>query len=199
MPIDSELMDVVSAPLGELIASIGRGVADAQRALDAESLAALSEIYESDKAWFRELQAIGYRPTWYHIPEAEGQIQVALSVTGTNAALPQEQINLPRPRIRLYAAPLDAGYIARYNFALNVSSSLRFRIVPVPPSPAAEAIRVMPSVVGLQIGEARMRLSQLGIEVTLPDAPLTAVVTTQTPPPGTVLGPDDSEVTVGTT
>jgi len=31
---------------------------------------------------FRELQRIGYRPTWYHIPEAEGQIQVALSVAG---------------------------------------------------------------------------------------------------------------------
>ena len=49
MAIDDELLDVLSAPLGDLIASVGRGVADAQRALDAASLEALREIYGSDE------------------------------------------------------------------------------------------------------------------------------------------------------
>lgn len=194
MAIDRDLTDALSAPLGELIASIGRGVADAQRALDAQALTALREIYESDEEFFRELQAIGYRPTWYHIPEAQGQIQVALSLSGTQDQGPQSPA---AARIRLYAAPLDAGYTSRYNFSLTASSSLTFRIVPVPPSPAVEATRIMPSVVGLPLSEAMDRLARLGIEASAPDVPSTTVVTTQSPAPGTVLEPDIG-VTVGT-
>ncbi|WP_437293995.1 PASTA domain-containing protein [Sorangium sp. So ce426] len=195
MAIDDKLHDALSAPLGDLIASVGRGVADAQRALDSASLAALREVYESDEEFFRELQAIGYRPTWYHIPEAEGEIQVALTVSGaeSTAATPA-----PRSKIKLYAAPMDAGYTSRYNFSLTASSRVKFRIVPVPPSTAAEAIRVMPSLVGLQLGEARARLSMLGIDAIFPEAPSSAVLMTQSPAPGAVLGPDE-KATVGTT
>ena len=192
MAIDDDLLDVLSAPLGDLIASVGRGVADAQRALDSASLAALREIYGSDEDFFRELQAIGYRPTWYQIPEAESDIQIALSVSGTEASAPSAGSVATRARIKLYAAPVDAGYTSRYNFALTASSRLRFRVVPVPPSSAAEAIRVVPSLVGLQIGEVRARLSLLGIGAAIPDAEDSAVVQTQTPEPGAILGPEDS-------
>jgi hypothetical protein len=190
MAIDDKLLDTLSAPLGELIASIGRGVADAQRALDAASLAALREIYESDEDFYRELQAIGYKPTWYQIPEAEGEIQVALSVAGTGAA-PAANRAVPRSKLKLYAAPLDAGYTSRYNFSLTASSKLKFRVVPVPPSAAAEAIRVMPSLVGVPLGEARARLTLLGIDATSPDVPGSAAVTTQTPAAGVVLAPGE--------
>jgi hypothetical protein len=192
MAIDDELLDVLSAPLGDLIASVGRGVADAQRALDSASLAALREIYGSDEDFFRELQAIGYRPTWYQIPEAESDIQIALSVSGAEASTPSSGSVATRARIKLYAAPVDAGYTSRYNFSLTASSRLRFRVVPVPPSSAAEAIRVTPSLVGLQVGEARARLSLLGIGAALPDAEDDAVVRTQTPAPGAILGPDET-------
>lgn len=192
MAIDDELLDVLSAPLGDLIASVGHGIADAQRALDAASLAALREIYGSDEDFFRELQAIGYRPTWYHIPEAEGDIQIALSVSGTETTTPSVGRLTTRANIKLYAAPVDAGYTSRYNFTLTASSRLKFRVVPVPPSSAAEAIRVVPSLVGLQLGEARARLSLLGIAAAHPDADSDAVVKTQTPAPGTILGPEES-------
>jgi len=197
MAIDDKLLDALSAPLGDLIASVGHGVADAQRALDSASLAALREIYESDQDFFRELQAIGYKPTWYHIPEAEGELQVALSVSGSETSAPSTG-SAPRAKIKLYAAPLDAGYTSRYNFTLTASSRVKFRIVPVPPSAAAEAVRVMPSLVGLQLGEARARLSLLGIDATFAADASTAIVKTQAPAPGVVLGPDD-QVTVATT
>ena len=190
MAIDDELLDVLSAPLGDLIAAVGRGVADAQRALDEASLEALRAIYGSDEEVLRGLQAIGYRPTWYQIPEAESEIQIALSVSGTEASTP---IGGPAPRtkVKLYAAPVDAGYSSRYNFALTASSRLKFRVVPVPPSSAAEAIRVVPSLVGLPLGEAQARLSMLGITAVHADAAGSAVVRTQTPAPGTILGPEE--------
>ena len=199
MAIDDELLDVLSAPLGDLIASVGRGVADAQRALDAASMEALREIYGSDEEVLRGLQAIGYRPTWYHIPEAESEIQIALSVSGTEATAPSGGGLTPRPSIKLYAAPVDAGYTSRYNFSLTASSRLKFRVVPVPPSSAAEVIRVVPSLVGLQLGEARARLTLLGIAAVHPDAAGTAVVRTQTPAAGAILGPEESVAVTVTT
>jgi len=199
MAIDDDLLDVLSAPLGDLIASVGRGVADAQRALDAASMEALREIYGSDEEVLRGLQAIGYRPTWYHIPEAESEIQIALSVSGTEATAPSGGGLTPRTSIKLYAAPVDAGYTSRYNFSLTASSRLKFRVVPVPPSSAAEVIRVVPSLVGLQLGEARARLTLLGIAAVHPDAAGTAVVRTQTPAAGAILGPEESVAVTVTT
>jgi hypothetical protein len=180
------LLDALSAPLGALISAVGRGVADAQREMDAASIAALQEIYSSNHELFLELQRIGYRPTWYHIPEVESDLQIALTVTGgqTQGASPPGA-----SPVRLYAAPVDAGYASRFNFSLQASSRVRFRIVPVPPSTAAEAVRIVPALVGLTLGEARTRLLSLDLPSTLPPAttPDTALVTAQTPAPGTVL------------
>jgi hypothetical protein len=180
MAIDNDLLDVLSAPLGDLIASVGHGVADAQRALDSASLAALREIYGSDEDFFRELQAIGYRPTWYHIPEAEGDIQIALSVSGTETTSSVGSLT-PRARIKLYAAPVDAGYTSRYNFALTASSRLKFRVVPVPPSWPPRRYAWCRRV-GLQLGEARAAIAA-GIVAAHSDAESNAVVETQRPRP----------------
>jgi hypothetical protein len=187
------LLDALSAPLGALIAAVGRGVADAQREMDAASMAALREIYASNEGVYRELQAIGYRPTWYHIPEVESDLQIALTVTGQETAGGSGGT----APVRLYAAPVDAGYASRFNFALQASSRVRFRIVPVPPSNAADAVRVVPALVGLTLGEARTRLLSLDIPATLPASTSDAqVVTSQTPAPGTVL-PSGTTVTLG--
>jgi hypothetical protein len=180
------LLDALSAPLGALIAAVGRGVADAQREMDAASVSALREIYASDHDLYLELQRIGYRPTWYHIPEVESDLQIALTVTGQQT---QGGPTLPGTSpVRLYAAPVDAGYASRFNFSLQASSRVRFRIVPVPPSTAADATRIIPALVGLTVGEARARLEALDLPATVPANTVdSARVASQTPAPGTVL------------
>lgn len=190
---DSGLLDALSVPIGELIASVGRGVADAQRELDAASMASLRELYQQNEGLYAELQRIGYRPTWYHIPEAEGELQVALTVSGqSGSAQPSSARALASgARIKLYAAPVDAGYAAKYGFNLQATSKVRFRVVPVPPSVAAEALRVVPALVGLKLGEARERLAALGLPLAEITAADSATVTKQTPAPGTLLGPND--------
>lgn len=185
------LLDALSLPLGELIASVGRGVAEAQREMDAGSIAALQEIYARGDGLYLELQRIGYRPTWYHIPEAEGDLQIALTITGqetrgTNAANTID--GALRPRARIYAAPVDAAYAARFGFNVQASSRVKFRIVPVPPSSVAEAMQVVPALIGLSVADARARLAQFNIEAKFPaGAEDTDVVKTQAPPPGTLL------------
>jgi hypothetical protein len=96
----------------------------------------------------------------------------------------------------LYATPVDAGYSSRFGFTLQATSKIKFRIVPVPPSSAAEAIQVMPALVGLTRAEAAARLALLGIDITLPAGADTATVATQQPAPGAVIG---ANTTVGVT
>ena len=188
---DPTLLDSLSVPIGDLIASVGQGVADAQRAMDAASIAALRDVYESSEGLLHELQRIGYRPNWYHIPEAEGEIQVALTIsgqdsTGANAAV------AGRSNVKLYATPIDAGYSSRFNFTLQAASRVRFRIVPVPPSNAAEALQVVPALVGIKVSEARDRLNLLGIIADVGGAADTDVVSVQEPEPGSILPPGGS-------
>lgn len=192
---EKQVIDALSLPLGELIASVGRGVADAQRELDAASISALQEIYSRGDGLYAELQRIGYRPTWYHIPEAEGDLQIALTISGQETTTPTPATT-SRPgaaRIKLYAAPVDAGYVSRFGFNVQASSRVKFRIVPVPASSAADALQVMPTLVGLSLGDARARLAQTTIVATFPaGAPDTAVVATQVPAAGALVIPGQS-------
>jgi hypothetical protein len=190
---DNPLLDVLSVPLGDLISSVGRGIADAQRDLDAGSLAALQEIYGSSEGLFHELQRIGYRPTWYHIPEAEGEIQVALTVSGEQHSTGTNTTGLGRSKVKIYAAPIDAGYTSRFNFTLQAASRVKFRIVPVPPSSAAEAMQVVPALIGLPVSEARARLTLLAISGNVAAGTAdTAIVSAQDPGPGSILPPGGS-------
>ncbi|MCB9761010.1 MAG: PASTA domain-containing protein [Alphaproteobacteria bacterium] len=183
------LLDALSAPVGDLISSVGESVASAQRDLDAATIAHLRQIYAADQGFFHELQRIGYRPTWYHIPEVEAELQIALKVTGTHeesggARSGVEQVS----RVRMYGAPADAGYTNRFNYELTAASKVKFRIVPVPESPAMEQIRVVPAVTGLTVQQAVDRLNALGVPHQRPeDVKPTAIVTAQSPAAGELL------------
>jgi hypothetical protein len=182
---NANLLDALSAPLGALIAAVGSGVAEAQQAMDAASMAALQDIYSTNEGLYLELQRIGYRPTWYHIPEVDSELQVALTVAGQETRGGVDGA----ARLRIYAAPVDAGYASRYNFSLQASSRVKFRIVPVPPSTAAEAVQVVPALVGLTVDEAHARLLALGIPAQIPEASGASTVTAQEPAAGTILAP----------
>lgn len=174
--------DVMAAPIGELIAAIGQGVAQAQEALDQGLLAKVLAIYsEGDDAQLRLLREIGYQPTFYALPETTGEIQVALSISGkvrnqatpTAAAPPLKaapltvnQLNSNRllhaqlPAARVYAAPVNADLTNRYGFQSSAAAKVSFKIVPVPPPSRASEIRVVPALTGLSWEDAE-RLAEL--------------------------------------
>lgn len=173
MPSDlSKLVsDVTAAPLGDVIAAVGAGVAAAQAALDAGSLAQTLEIYsESGDAGLAMLRDIGYRPTFYTLPETTGEMQVSLRLSSgqaQNGAAPA-----PRPllaglaapmRSRVYATPVDAGFRNQFGFDAQVTAKLTFKIVPVPPPLAMEDIRVVPALAGRNFAEAQLVLETLGL------------------------------------
>ncbi len=179
--------DVVASPLGEVIASVGEGVAAAQQALDEGSLAKTLEIYtEGGDEALKLLQEIGYRPTFYTLPETTGEVKVSLqlgnasqagqSATQTTKNLrPNIGIKLARmgmnisPKPRMYASLVDAGYANRYNYRADVSARLTFKIVPVPPPEGADELRRLVNVVGKPLAQANRLLEQQGLEPIVKD------------------------------
>lgn len=184
--IQSELTNEIPAMLGDLIGAVGRGVADAQHALDVAAMDQLTAIATAEGAVADTLRAIGYQPTWYRIPELNAEITVSLTLAGRS-----EQSG--RTRMQLYATPVDASYSNKYVVNADVTSRITFKVVPVPPSPLAADLRVVPELTGQTFADAEALLVAQGI-------PFRRVVR---PSPGTtsteLQAGADSDKVIGTT
>lgn len=212
------LNEVLASPLGNVIASVGEGVAEAQQALDEASLAKTLEIYrESDDDLLRVLREIGYRPTFYVLPETIGEVNVSMRLSGGGArdASPAQRAAIPlapglRPdmlgrldslrkvqQVRAYITPVDASFQNRYNYEATASAKLTFKIVPVPPPPGVEELRVVPDLGTSTVQSARSVLDLLDLPARfldragnlLADPAPTSVVERQEPGAGAILGP----------
>lgn len=172
-----QFSELLSNPLGDLISSIGRGVGEAQAALDAGSLAQTLEMYKEDdsrspeeKRIIEVMREIGYQPTFYTIPETECEAQVSISL-GISGNEPSSPIQLGYSnRIKMYATPLNAGNINRYNLNANASAKLKFKIVPVPTDAVISEMRILPNLANKTFKDAKVLLASLGLNYKLPDA-----------------------------
>ncbi|TVR65983.1 MAG: PASTA domain-containing protein [Gemmatimonadales bacterium] len=207
--------DITSAPLGRIIASVGEGVAEAQRALDSQAIGQLLALYSESDEGTRLLRESGWRPTFYTLPETEGEVKVALSLSesnpdeasagagpgGSGAPSPSPTPIPPRggallsarlsrslapPRAKLYATPVDGGYRNRFGFEASVSATIRFRIVPVPPPPEADRMRVVPELVGMGAADAARLLEGFDLLLEAEDGG-DGSIASQVPEPGTVV------------
>jgi hypothetical protein len=166
--------DMVASPLGDVIAAVGRGVADAQQALDEGSLAKTLEVYsEGGSEVLNMLRDLGYSPTFYTLPETTGEVRIAMRLGSTQGAnIPSSQpsvvanlartgLNLPAIQNKIYATPVDASYANRFGYQADISAKLTFKIVPVPPPNGVDELRVVPNLVGAKASDAMARLSAL--------------------------------------
>lgn len=117
--VDVNMNEVLISPLSSMVRELSAGVAAAQRELDAAALATQAQL----AAEHPELQALGYQVTWYQIPEANVEMRMALHFEKKNAASPP----------RMYLAPFNTKYRNTFNFTADGSSTLKLKIVPVPP------------------------------------------------------------------
>lgn len=154
-----ELTEVAATSLGNLIAAVGKGLADAQRQLDQSAIATFREIQTATSGEARVLRELGYQPTWYRIPKLDAELAVSLSISGDETQTGGAADGQPR----LYATPVDATYRNKYDFSFELSSKVTFSIVPVPASPQAEQLRLLPDLAGLTETELKAALDALGL------------------------------------
>ncbi len=168
----NNLQDSMSSSLGDLIASVGEGVADAQKALDAGSLAQTLAIYgdstKSEEAnnTMMKLREIGYQPTFYVLPETKVKMKISLSLSQSSVRnittnKPSEVAPQRLSKTRLYATPLNASNSNKYNINYRSSVELEFMIKPVPPP---EQFRLVPDLTGKTIEEAKSKLNEFGLD-----------------------------------
>ena len=159
--------DGFAAPLGEVIAAVGRGVADAQAALDHASLEATLQVYHDEgSAAATLLRDIGYRPTFYVLPETTCEVQVSMRVGGSNGADGSANAAPGTPvlmRSRTYITPVDAGFANRFGYQASASAKLTFKIVPVPPPSALDDNRPVPNLIGKTGADADAALTNMGL------------------------------------
>ncbi|MEJ6078938.1 PASTA domain-containing protein [Vibrio sp. 1-Bac 57] len=204
--------DIATAPLGDIIASVGRGVAEAQKALDESSIQAYLDLY-SDQAHLKALRELGYRPTFYTIPKASAEINLAFTISGSsqseginNQSLVSRQVMAPSSNInlnnklqtlkvsqtrrvvpKLYASPVDAGFQNQYNYESKVSAKIIFDVVAIPPSSEIENSRPVPNVVGKTLAQATLILDSLDLNVETEIEDETTVIGGQNPDPTIVV------------
>lgn len=188
----SNFSELLSNPLGDLISSIGKGVGEAQAALDAGSLNATLDIYREDDAAERTpeeqrmvdlIREIGYQPTFYVIPETEVEAQVSLSMslnnTPTSSLAPT---TAPVARFSTIATPLNAGNVNRFHISSNAVAKIKFKIVPVPVPTAIAEMRVVPNLVDMELNEDTIALiAQLGFTYSIDGTPTEGTIATQEP------------------
>ena len=166
--------DTMAAPLGNLIASIGEGVADAQAALDAGSLAQTLALYDDEDGDImnKRLREIGYQPTFYTIPETKvkAKISLAMSQSGNSSQIQSNRLS----KVKMYATPINATNTNKYNLNVNASVELDFTIKPIPAPEGAE-LRRTPDLIGKTLSEAETVLGEfnLNYEITSGDSATT--------------------------
>jgi len=139
--------EVFSAPIQGVIAALGRGVAEAQIALDRSSVLAQEEM-DADPT----LARIGMQATWYQLPRVELELKLAMTISEEpDRVTPAPASTAPAPArvafsrpVKLIAQPVSASYQNRFNYNVNAASTIRLTIVPVPP-PAAGGQAVAPA------------------------------------------------------
>jgi hypothetical protein len=179
------LSEIFSIRFGDMIASVGEGVATAQAAMDRASLEATLAVYsESGDPGLMLLREIGYQPNFYVIPKASGKLMVSLSMFS-------ESTPGGGSRLSLMASPLNPTLANKYGYSGSASAEMSFDIMPVPPN---EQIRRTPDVTGKTAALAAATLLDLGLAPAFVDAaglsvatPAERAVTLQSPAAGTIV------------
>ena len=176
------ISDVIAAPLGDVVAQLGLGVAQAQYAIDANTIANLKALYSSSDDAAKELSALGYRPTWYVIPEAKAEVNLALSIT-------QSRSQEGKTQTELSGTTIDASYKNQFDFNIEASSKLSLTFVPIPAPERLDELNVVPQVTGMTLGAAQVLLERMNIEfsVTPKNAANNRTITRTEPAAGSLL------------
>lgn len=148
MPDDpfKNAVEIFSAPIEGLIVALGKGIAEAQTALDQHSIK-MQETIDSDPM----LSQQGLQATWYQFPKVELQLKMALTVVEEKSLSPSSIPAAPLPIAalatrRLIAQPVSAAYQNHFNYDAQASSLITLSIVPVPPPRAGDKTTLSPGM-----------------------------------------------------
>jgi hypothetical protein len=129
-------LEVFSSSIEDFITSLGKGISDAQVAMDQNSIQTQAAL-DSDPV----SSQYGLQATWYQFPKVDLELKLSVTVTQDQSSSPASQAasralpagigGLSRP-VRIIAQPVSASYQTHFNYDAQAASTLSLSIVPVP-------------------------------------------------------------------
>lgn len=143
----SQIADLLSAPLEQVIVALASGIGRSQAELDRHSIETQRRIDEDPV-----LAQYGLEATWYQIPRTELELKIAVALQSAGAETaptgPAPPPGIPPPAMvagrivpeipRLQLQPVNARYQNQFSYDTQAASTMRLEVVPVPP-PASVA------------------------------------------------------------
>jgi len=132
----SVTQQLVSAPLPQIIERLGISIADAQRALDENSVKtaaamATSEVEIGGESY--NLLALGFAPTFYAFTEATVEAKLSFSISETTefgvSAGASVGVNVG---VVMVAATVNVSYARKFSVGAEGTSSIAARLVSLP-------------------------------------------------------------------
>ena len=143
--------DLANAPLPQMVENLGKGIAEAQYAMDqnslkiAQQMAGFKEddngdLVADDNALVRmeqgeakvSLLSLGFVPTFYQFTETHMEMKVSFSMSESREIGVSAEVKV---RAWMVTASVSASYSQKYQYSAEGSSSIRTKLVSVP-SPA---------------------------------------------------------------
>lgn len=124
---------LTNAPLPQLIEQLGVAVANAQSALDRNSIRIAEQMMSSKveiagKSY--NLISLGFLPTFYAFTEATVEAKLAFSMTQSTAFEAGLKVGV---NVGIVAASVEASYSRKFSMSAEGSSSIAARLVSLPP------------------------------------------------------------------
>lgn len=128
------MLTVLDAPLPELIERLGRAVADAQHALDNNSLDIARRMAERNvelggQMW--SLLSLGFTPTFYAFAEATLEAKLTFTIRESTEFSVGGSVTGGMKDI--FSVTVNAEYSRKYGFEVQGASSIAARLVSLPP------------------------------------------------------------------
>lgn len=128
---------LVSAPLPQIIEKLGTSIAQAQAALDANSVRIAKEMAEAEVeigGEKRNLISLGFLPTFYAFTEATVEAKLSFSMSETTELGVHVGASVSGGAgFVMVAASVDVSYSRKFSVSAEGASSIAARLVSLPP------------------------------------------------------------------
>jgi len=190
MSVGQKLLDV---PFPEMVFKLASAIAESQYKLDMASVDILKIMGDKtncpvylpavkldaegglvnteDAEIETSMIGAGFQPTFYQFAETMIEVQMSISVTTEDTSERKVKGTEysysygPYPRyLSVRATPIDATYTSKYNFSQDGSSTIKTRLVPMPPNPFIQRLLEMKSQAMQNEFELQLKKIELAIE-----------------------------------
>jgi hypothetical protein len=135
---------LISAPLPQIIEKLGLAVAQAQVALDSNSIEVAKAMAETEVTIGNEthnLLSLGFAPAFYAFTEATVEAKLSFTMTESKEFSVGASITAGvNTGVYMAAATIDVSYARKFSVSTTGSSSIAARLVSLPAPPMFEQL-----------------------------------------------------------